>query len=67
MKDKRPMTDAERTRKHRQKRNNEGWRLIQIYLEPRSSEIIESMEKQGFSLTTAVNRCILACKRFSAF
>ena len=52
MKDATAMTQAERTRKHREKRKEDGWVLVQIYLEPRSNAILEAT-KDRYNMTTA--------------
>ena len=52
MKGKEAMTDAERTRKHRERKKAEGWRLVQVYLEPRSNAIVERT-RERFDMTTA--------------
>jgi hypothetical protein len=58
MKSVKPMTDAERTRKHRKHRREEGWRLVHVFLEPRSTAIVDSLVDQGLTTAQAVNRCI---------
>ena len=52
MKEVKAMTDAERTRKHRERRKEEGWRLVQVYLEPRSSTILDRVIER-YDMTTA--------------
>lgn len=59
MKAVKPMTDAERTRKHREHRKDEGWRLVQVMLEPRSTAIIQSMIDKGKTTAQAINICII--------
>jgi lipoprotein NlpI len=59
MKDKKAMTDAERTRKHRERKKQEGWRLVQVYLEPRSNAIVEAtIERYGMTTAQAVNHLL---------
>jgi hypothetical protein len=56
-----PLTPNERTRKHRDRRKEEGWRLVQVYLEPRSTAIIERMVVyQGMTTAEAINRCVIS-------
>jgi len=53
------MTQAERTRKHRDARDAEGWRLVQVYLEPRSATIVQTHMDKGLTTAQAINRCIV--------
>lgn len=52
MKDTKAMTAAERTRMHRERRKKEGWRLAQVYLEPRSNRIVLAIQEK-YTMTTA--------------
>jgi hypothetical protein len=52
MKGTKALTQAERTQRHRDRKREEGWRLVQVYLEPRSSAILETV-KERHDMTTA--------------
>ena len=59
MKDTKAMTQAERTRKHRERRKESGLRMIQVYLEKRSWLILENTkDKYKMTTTQAMNHII---------
>lgn len=59
MKGERAMTQAERSRNHRERRKAQGWHLVQVYLEPRSTAIVQRYIDQGMTTAQAVNHCII--------
>jgi hypothetical protein len=54
MKGTRAMTSAERTRKQRQKIQDEGGRIIQVYLSPDSAAALERLVGDHGTITQAV-------------
>jgi hypothetical protein len=58
------MTPAERSRFHRERKKAEGYRLVQVHLEPRQATIVGHMEQSGMTISEAVNQLIdLAWKK----
>jgi hypothetical protein len=58
MKGTKAMTQTERTKKHRIRMKAEGWRLVQVYLEPRSTAIVQMLTDEGASTSQAINELI---------
>ena len=47
MKGTKAMTPTERSRKHREQRSHDGWRLIQVWLNPPAAAALERLEESG--------------------
>jgi len=52
------MTPAERSRIHRERKKAEGYRLVQVHLEPYSANIVSHLETSGMTTSEAVNKLI---------
>ena len=52
------MTDAERSRLHRERKKAEGYRLVQVHLEPYSANIVSHLETSGMTTSEAINKLI---------
>jgi len=58
MKGTEPMTDAERSRLHRDRKKAEGYRLVQVHLEPYTANVVRNLEGSGMTTSEAVNQLI---------
>jgi hypothetical protein len=52
------MTPAERSRFHRERKKAEGYRLVQVHLEPRQARIVSHLEASGMTISEAINQII---------
>ena len=55
MKEVKAMTATERSRKHREQRAHDGWRLIQVWLNPPAAATLERLEDSGHTTQTAIH------------